>query len=450
MGSTMGCRSAVRWASVAGLCATTVVGLATPGEADFYNGSYTATASASLIGVGFTVQPGVLFDQLIDAGASVAQAQIDSLGTTNAFASDPYPSTSVVGLPGLGAAFGFGGVPAYPLIASSNARTPTDHKSAGSITLGASSAVGSSKGNVTDGATTAAASTTFDTTSNKVTSVADSQISSLSAGSELSLSGVHTTASMTVASDGTAKQDSSFTVSSLSILGQRVSVTGTGLSIAGNDLPLGVDPSSVLAPLLSRLASQGVTITYLPAIRTATSVTSAGLKIDGLFPVPQGVIPSVPNLPVPLPVGVGVSGLNAATSEITLGRATAAVTNSAFGDASFTGGAFTPPTTTNRSVVRPPRTAPATLRGETAPSTLGGPTVADLGVAPLGVTSTAAGSDVQATPQVARAAQAPVVQTASAVVDAIRLDKFYPVLFLAAIVGLGFLQVIRNLGVRNP
>jgi hypothetical protein len=77
-----------------------------------------------LAAVDFTAEPGVVFPQLIDAGGSVAQASLSSLGVSTAFASDPYPSESFVLAPGLIAGLTSGAtsavIPPYPLIASSN------------------------------------------------------------------------------------------------------------------------------------------------------------------------------------------------------------------------------------------------------------------------------------------------------------------------------------------
>src|SRR5690349_1494982 len=155
-------------------------------------GNYTATADARLVAVDFTAVPAIAFDQLIDAGASTAQAQIDSLGTTRAFASSPYPSNSIVLLPGLIAGVSGGQtsdlIPNYPLIAASNETTPTDHRELGTVVLDAASSIGNSRGTVTDGLTSATARTTADDAG--VVAHAETTISSIQLSSALSLDGV--------------------------------------------------------------------------------------------------------------------------------------------------------------------------------------------------------------------------------------------------------------------
>ncbi len=375
-------------------------------------GTYTATANARLVGVDFTAVPAIAFDQLVDAGVSAAQAQIDSLGTTRAFASSPYPSESVVLLPGLIAGITGGQtsalIPPYPLIAATNETTPADHRELGPLVLDAQSTAGNSRGSVTDGVTRAVARTTAD--DSRVVARAETTISSLQLTSVLSLDGIHTVAEATRTAGGDIDLSSSFEVAAITVLGQRIALTPSTLSLLGTDVPVGLDLSSVLGQLLTALAAQGTTIELLPAVETADGITAAGLRITTNTAAPPEI----------------ASGLKELRARETLGLASVSVSNRAAGiGGGPTDGGVTAPTS-------PPSLAPV-LGGEVpvfdAPVPVGSP------------------PSVGATP--APVAPAPVAATRSLPVD-LSLSGFYPVLVLAAAVGVGLVNLIRHLGVRSP
>ena len=68
-------------------------------------GSFQAAAIAEGVRYTVTVPGAPLSDQIADAGGPVAQASLDSLGTSRGFASLPYPGDTATGLPGLVAGF---------------------------------------------------------------------------------------------------------------------------------------------------------------------------------------------------------------------------------------------------------------------------------------------------------------------------------------------------------
>lgn len=392
-----------------GFVVTVVVGLAltflpTTSRAA---GTYTATANARLVGVDFTAVPAIAFDQLVDAGVSAAEAQIDSLGSTRAFAASPYPSESVVLLPGLIAGITGGQtsalLPPYPLIAATNETTPVDHRELGPLVLDAQSTVGNSRGSVTDGATRAVARTTADEA--RVVAHAETTISSLQLTPVLSLDGVRTVADATRAADGDIDLSSSFEVAAISILGQRIALTPTTLSLLGSEVPLGLDLSSVLGQLLTALADQGTTLEFIPAVQTDDGITAAGLRIDMAFAAPPEI----------------ASGLKEVRAGVTLGLASVSVSNRAIAGL---GGPVGDLTT-------------ATDGGLSLEPTIGGEVPA------FGAPPTSGG--VATTPE----GPGRVSTTRPLDVD-ISLSGFYPVLVLAAAVGVGLINLIRHLGVRSP
>jgi hypothetical protein len=367
--------------------------------------SYTATADARLVSASFTTTPGVLFDQLVDGGASAAQAQIDSLGGTSAFASDPYPGATVLGLPGLLAGSSGGqtsSLPPYPLVAASDQSTPASHRQVGTLSLDAQSQSGSSTGSVNDGARSATARTTFDPGTGETHSHAESTISSLQLTSTLTANGVRAVADAVKRASGQTERTSSFEVSSLTVLGQQVAVTQEGLRLLGAHAPL-TDPNTVLAALLDRLASQGTKLQFVPASTTEDGATSAGLRIT--------------TVAAPPPQAAG--GLESVTVVYTLGQASASVTSDTFGDLSGVAG--------------------GPLTGADVPGAIVAPALGDGATVPDAAVGASSSSD----------APGAVPGTGLIAAD-ISLGTFYPILFLAAVVGLGIVQIIRQLGVRQP
>ncbi len=399
----------LRWFA-RGFLATIVVALGltlVPRASRADTGTYTATADARLVGVDFTVAPPIAFDQLVDAGLSVAQAQIDSLGTTQAFASSPYPSQSVVLLPGLIAGITKGEtsslIPPYPLIAASNATTPTDHRQVGTLVLDAQSSAGSSRGSVTDGVTRGAAETTAN--DDRVVARAETSITSLQLTSTLSLDGVHTVAEAQRTASGKVQLSSTFEVAGLTVLGQRIALTPRSLSLLGRTVPVGVDLSSVLGQLLTALAGQGTTIQFVPAVQTADGITAAGLTITSNVAVPPQV----------------ASGLQEVRAGVSVGFATASVTNEVQGG-------LTPPT-------------PSVDQG----------TIGSVPSITTGIGLEAPALSAPATSPVGAPAIVPTRPSSSRGLPVdVSLSGLYPVLVLAAGIGVGLVNLIRHLGVRSP
>jgi hypothetical protein len=371
--------------------------------------SYTATADARLIAVDLTTSPPILFDPLFDGGVSVAQAQIDSLGGTAAFASDPYPGGTVIGLPSLlGTATGgaIPSLPAYPLLVTSDQGTPSGHIDAGTVVLDAQSRPGSSTGRTTDGVASAQATTTADADGGRVHAHAETAIPSVQLSPLLSLNGLRSAADATRSPSGSLARSSSFEVAALTILGQRVALTPTGLSLLGTDIPLGLDPNAVLSTLLSSLAAQGTTVEFLPPTNVPDGVTSAGLRITTVQHPPAEI----------------ASGLDSVRVQVTLGRASAFVTNSAFGASDG---------------VEP--AVPESSVDGVSPTIGGAP---GLSIAPV----PSLDSPRSQSPAGTGRPQAGVAY----VVAELPLGRFYPALVLAACLGLVIVNVIRHWGVRRP
>lgn len=372
--------------------------------------SYTANADARLFAVDFTTTPPILFDPLFDGGSSVAQAQIDSLGGTAAFAADPYPGATVLGLPGLLASNGAptSSAPTYPLVVSSDQANPAGHREAGTIVLDAQSLPSASSSSVTDGGAMSKATATADPDTSEAHARAEATISSLQLSSTLSLNGVRTVADVTKSPSGTLERKSSFEVSSLTILGQQVALSGAGLSLLGTNVPSGADPNALLSSLLKSVAEQGTTLEFIPPTEMPDGVTSAGLRITSVQNPPPEV----------------ASGLESFKMQMTVGRASAFVTNTAFPSAG--GNTDLTPSGSNVSNQAAPSVAGANLGGTAGAGTP--PTVQGRSGAPVD----------------------PTAQNAAFIAADISLRRFYPILILAGAVGVAVVSVIRELGVRRP
>jgi hypothetical protein len=373
--------------------------------------SYTATAGARLVNVEVAAQPPIAFDPLVDAGASVAQAQIDTLGNNLAFASTPYPGATVIQLPSLVAGIAAGAtsfVPGYPLIAAADQTTPTSHKAFGTVVLDARSADGHADGAVTDGATSAVADTTYDPGADAVTASATSKVGTVDLGNPVLSIGTVQARAKAVASGGSVERTSAFTVAGLELLGQAVAVTADGLQLAGTDVPLGLDPSIALAPLLGVLATQGVTLEFVPAHETDDSITSAGLVVTTVVhPPPEAA-----------------SGVAEVKVRVTVGFATAAVSSRAQGGELTDGSIDLGPT--GEVVTGLPDL------GDGSSFAAGAPTSPDV------VTGAPAGTPTRP------------VESISGLPVSISIQRVYPVIVLAACAGLALFRLFSNLGVKNP
>src|SRR5258707_540085 len=79
-------------------------------------------ALANAYGVAPTItNPSLPLGLTIEGSGPVAQAHLNSIGNSDAFASTPYPGDTVAGLPGTAGAIFSVPIPAYPLIVTTQA-----------------------------------------------------------------------------------------------------------------------------------------------------------------------------------------------------------------------------------------------------------------------------------------------------------------------------------------
>jgi hypothetical protein len=392
----------------AGAVVLSVVG-SPPARAD---STYSGLADARLIAVNFTAEPAVVFGQLIDGGASVVQAELTSLGTSTAFASDPYPSQSAVLAPGLIAGLSNGQtsqvIPNYPLIASSsNPTQPEQRVEAGPVVLEADSAETSSRGHTANGANTGLADVHYEPSSGQLVARAEGIATDIAISDQLVINGVRSVATATRAPSGQLQLTADFSVAALTIAGQRVPL---GEKLSGPDGAL-TATSAAGAAMLKALEASGTTISYLPEIRTADGITSAGLRIRSVQHPPSQL----------------ASGVEQLIAEVTIGQTAASVENRAL--PVLTGNpAITSPAGIDTSVPSPTGVAPSAVLG--------------VPVVPTG--PAAPGAPAAKPPTVTFAP----VASPNALVTRLDLSHFYLVLPIAGLAMVLWIRMVRRLGAR--
>jgi hypothetical protein len=248
-----------------------------------FNGSFSGTASAYGVQINVSIPNYLIIQNFVDGGGPTAQAQLNSLGTSQGFASFPYPGATAVSLTGLAGILTGLSLPSYPLIVNSSYPTtgsdsinqPAYHLTTQSTATEASSTAQlgefSSSGSLGGGAISTASVT--QNPDGSVISQAETDIS-LAIGA-VSLTGLDSSATVTQAADGTVTKTSSLKIGNLDVAGIPIGVTPQGLEIGSTTLGLGV-----IADITRLFSTPTTQIQYIPAVSTADSVTSAALEIN--------------------------------------------------------------------------------------------------------------------------------------------------------------------------
>ena len=242
---------------------------------------YQLMAAADGVRVTWTVPNFAVVDSPIDGGGPTAQARLDSLGQSTAFASLPYPGDAFVGLPGLLAGFtGLPAAPAYPLYVHSSHPTAPDQKFDGPGTALAAhsdadtstaSASGGSGGDVTVTHPISTAGTTRGG-DGTLTATARSAVDAFAVG-PLAVHGLASTAKVVRTVDGREATTSSLAAASVTVGGTAAALTDHGLVLAGQSVPVGDNP------LTDALAQAGLQVAVTKAVRTDHGVIAPSLAI---------------------------------------------------------------------------------------------------------------------------------------------------------------------------
>ena len=248
---------------------------------------FSAVAGGEVAHVDFVLQPGLLVERLVDPGSSIAQSTLDSLGTSMAYASTPYPGETVIGAPPLLAGFLPVAPPDYPFYTSSTyPTTPHGHASAGNVSLDATSAVASSQSTATDGLNRTRSSVSTDDKSGEVVAEAESHVGEIDLGARFNLSDLRSSVKVVRDASGNLQRKSDLSIGRLNVLGQTFGITPDGIELGGQQVPVGVKPDELFRSLLDQLASRGVAVKILEPVKTDTGMTSGALQVtyDGSVP----------------------------------------------------------------------------------------------------------------------------------------------------------------------
>jgi len=276
-------------AAVGGLTAMPLAAGASPLRAPADSGgasTWAATAAADGARIGVVVKDFLVVSDVVDVGGPAAQSVLNGFGDSKAYAAYPYPGEIALTAHGLSQ----GAVPNYPLIAQSNPTQQKKDVDAGPVHLHAESADDQSaasaqssngSGDFAAGTTRSSATTAHDPDSGTVTSDAESTIESISIKGVLSIGRVHSHARMVSEPGSPAQRVADTQLVDVMVGGQEVGVTDKGLVLAGSDTPL--PPDSTANALLS---SAGITVHYLTATKTPTSLVAPGLSVSAVEDVP--------------------------------------------------------------------------------------------------------------------------------------------------------------------
>lgn len=247
-----------------------------------FSGTFAAVASADSVRVTL-VEPGVtLTKTLIDLGGPTAQAAVNSLGESRAYASFPYPGDTAVAAPGL--LRGAGNIPApdYPLyVASDNPAIPKQEAGDGPYALRAESSDAVSKASANLGVRIeglgdlglSRSESSAVSAAEAVTAHARTETSAFSIG-PLRIGHIVSVADTVLGQDGLLTRQADTSVVGAMVGSAPVEITPGGVRVAG-----AAGPATDMGAVNKALSGAGITVELLPKGETPSGVTAPALRI---------------------------------------------------------------------------------------------------------------------------------------------------------------------------
>ena len=250
--------------------------------ADGFAGTFGAVASADAVRVTWIVPHAPASDTVLDFGGPSAQAALDSIGGSQAFASFPYPGENAVTAPALiaGASGGQINLPSYPFwVGSSYPVAPKAESGSGPYAIKAES---------TDTSSTSSASVGLDSggqaalglaksqastvaTPEGVTSQASSEVSAVAVG-PLKIAQVVSTAKA-VFNGQTVTRAADTKVIGAMVGETPIAFTDKGLVVGSSPVP--ADPK----PVMDALAAAKIGVEFMPRQDTDTGVVAPTIRV---------------------------------------------------------------------------------------------------------------------------------------------------------------------------
>lgn len=254
--------------------------------------AFRATAEAAAVRMTMTVANGPGTNDPIDMPGPISHAAVNSLGSSSAFASFPYPGDAGVTVPGLIPAVvpGAPSLPPYPFYAKSeHPISPKAQQAAGAVNLSAESTQTASKaagsaGPQGDGPGSMSSEASVAEAGDRAVATSKAVVAAFAAG-PLTLGRVVSTASVTLLADGTLQRKSGLELSGIRLGDQTVGLSSNGFVVPGSGVPF---PAGAQEQLSRALAGGGMTVEFLPERQTDDSVVSAGLRIRQERDMPNG------------------------------------------------------------------------------------------------------------------------------------------------------------------
>jgi hypothetical protein len=255
--------------------------------------AFVATTDATGVLVNLTIPGAPVTSTPVDSGGPTAQAALDSVGDTGAYAAFPDPGSFVVSLPGLLAGLlGTGlaslppiptpALPSYPFEVTATSLAPQVSSGAGPYQISASATTSEAAASSTAGLQTAeAGNAALLTSSSSVTTETDGSVVATATASidgltigPLTIGQITSTATQTLSPVGTSTQQPSLSISGALIGSLPVSMSTTGLTVGASSLTLPV--SSSVSSLLNHF---GMTMTMLTPQFVDGTLTGPAVQI---------------------------------------------------------------------------------------------------------------------------------------------------------------------------
>lgn len=258
--------------------------------------SYVVTASGEAVRVTVVAVNAPATNVPFDAGAPVAQSQLDSLGTVRSFASNPYPGDLAVALPGTMAGFTGGQItpPDYPFFVEASYPVVPERNVGGEgyeLVAAASEAgttarakTGSFSGDVAaaGGYSESEARREPDGT---LDAAGRSEVLGFRTG-PLSIARIRTESQVSSTDTGGPQGDSQLEISGMTIADTAVRLTPAGLILGDSAQPL---PG--VSPLTQALEEAGIEVSYVSAQEGDGVVVSPAVQVTVTRAVPGPVSP---------------------------------------------------------------------------------------------------------------------------------------------------------------
>lgn len=251
--------------------------------ADGFQGTFAAVASADAVRVTWIVPHAPASDTVMDVGGPSAQATLDSIGGSQAFASFPYPGENAVTAPALvaGASGGQINLPSYPFwVGSTYPVSPKSESGSGPYAIKAestdtSSTSSASVGLASDGqASLGLARSSASTVSapEGVTAHGATEVTAFAVG-PLKIGQVLSSATAVFSPDGPVRREADTRVTGAMVGDTPVTFTDKGLVIGSSPVP--VDPK----PIEEALAAARIGLEYMPRQETDTGVIAPTIRV---------------------------------------------------------------------------------------------------------------------------------------------------------------------------